>query len=229
MKTSAQILVVCSVALCAGCGGRKSGPASSALVDQLGVYGGPEAARLRVGAGHAAQKQAAREIALPGAVRGTGWHIPWYAPDPKNPTALRRRVMVADAKQGAMDSKIVGKQNVVTIHLRDVHATFYNEGKPSATIDAPFVTTNERDRVIIATGGVTIHSLLDPTAAPRSKPRPSDSTVQADKVVWDSHTTQVVCTGNTRLIIHRQPAADDISSQSNRILYDTEKRTFVAE
>lgn len=124
-----------------------------------------------------------------------------------------------------MDSRTVGKQNVLTVHLRDVHATFYNEGQPSATLNAPAVTTNERDRILIATGGVTIHSVLDPMTAPGQKAKRADTTVQSDKVVWDSHTTQVVCTGNARLF-RTQPGSPDVSSQSNRILYDTAKRTF---
>lgn len=210
MKKSAQIIIVCGLVVVGGCAAPKSGL---------------NAALPSAGAGRAALKQAAKDIILPGAVQGTGWHIPWYAPDPKNPTAPPRRVLVADARQGAMDSKTVGKQNVLTVHLRDVHATFYHEDQPSATLDAPFVTTNERDRILIATGGVTLHSVLDPMTAPGQKAKPSDTTVQADKIVWDSHTTQVVCTGNARLF-QKNPGIQDIHSESNRILYNTATRHF---
>lgn len=154
---------------------------------------------------------------LPGAVRGTGWHIPWYAPDPKNPDGPPQRLLVADAKQGAMDSD----KDVARIRLTDVQATLYHDGKPSATLDAPHVTTNERDRVIVATGGVTIHSLISPRNPRRRVAVPPDSTVTADKVVWDSHKPEVVCTGHARLI-SKQPGSPAIESYSEKIIYNTE-------
>ena len=160
---------------------------------------------------------------LPGAVRGTGWHIPWYAPDPKHPNGPMQRVLVADAKQGAMDSD----KNFARIRLTDVDATLYHDGKPSATLAAPYVTTNEHDRVIVATGGVTIHSLIDPTTINTPKSKPADTTVTADKVVWNSHKTEVVCTGNA-LLIYKQAGSPDITQRSDVILYDTATQRFRA-
>ena len=183
-----------------------------------------------------------RQANFPGEVRGTGWHIPWYAPDPKNPKGPRQRVLVADAKHGVMDSR----KDVLTIHMSDVIATLYQADKPSATILAPHVTTNQRDRIIVATGGVTIHSLIDPTADPKHLPsgqqasgrseggtnvntnQPSDTTVTADKMTWDSHTTTVVCTGNAVLIV-KKPGSPDLTQYADRIIYNTETRVFTAD
>ena len=92
------------------------------------------------------------------------------------------------------------KKDVLTIQLQDVNATLYYADKPSATIEAPHVTANQRDRIVIATGGVTIHSVLDLDATNPAKAKPADTTVTADKMVWDSHTTRVVCTGNAHLV-----------------------------
>jgi hypothetical protein len=189
--------------------------AKDALVDQLGTLGGPEAAKLRVS--KAAKKLADQKRELPGAVKGTGWHIPWYARDPKHPKATPQRLLIADAREGAM----ISKKDVRTLLLQDVKATMYYANKPSATIEAPHVTTNQRDRIIIATGGVTIHSVLDPNAANPTKAKPADTTVTADKMVWDSNTTQVVCTGNAHLV-SKQKGSPTTESFSDTIIYDTE-------
>ena len=183
----------------------------------------------------------ASQANLPGEVRGTGWHIPWYAPDPKNPKRPRQRVLVADAKYGVMDSK----RDFLTIHMTDVIATLYQADKPSATILAPRVTTNEHDRIVVATGRVTIHSLIDPTVHPKSAgtpdngsantsgnkapdPKIANTTVTADKMTWDTHTTNVVCTGNAILVV-KQPGSPDIKQYSQRIIYNTETRAFHAD
>lgn len=246
-----------AVVLCAGSGcnttsAKTSEKTKDVLVDQLSAYGGPQTASLHIPVKnqHKIQHKAvgikpvphAGQSNLPGEVRGTGWNIPWYAPDPKNPKGPRQRVLVADAKRGMMDSK----KDVLAIHMSDVIATLYQADKPSATIIAPHVTTNEHDRIVIATGGVTIHSLIDPTADPKhplseqktslnSKVNPnidsskvSDTTVTSDKMTWDSHTTTVVCTGNAVLIVKRT-GSPDLKQYSNRIIYNTETRVFHAD
>ena len=202
----------------AGIGGCRPRPdkAKDALVDQLGALGGSETAKLRVS--QEAKKLADHKKELPGAVRGTGWHIPWYAPDPKNPKAGLQRVLIADAREGAMGSK----KDVLTIQLQDVNATLYHADKPSATVEAPHVTANQRERVIIATGGVTIHAVFDPMADNPAKAKPADTTITADKVTWDSHTTRVVCTGNAHLV--KRGGSLPIDSVSDIIVYDTETR-----
>ena len=216
MKTTALAYITISLVLVGGCK-PKPDRAKDALVDQLGALGGPEAAKLRVIQN--AKQLADRKKELPGAVRGTGWHIPWYAPDPKNPKAGLQRVLIADAREGAMGSK----KDVLTIQLQDVNATLYYADKPSATIEAPYVTANQRDRILIATGGVTIHSVLDPDAANPTQAKPADTTVTADKMVWDSHTTRVVCTGNAHLV-SKKPGMPVTDSFSDVIIYDTKTR-----
>ncbi len=200
------VYLVFGLAFTGGCGKQKPTPTQGATAKS-------EVATPRTN-GKAAEDKKAE---LPGAVRGTGWHIPWYAPDPKHPNGPVQRVLVADAKQGAMDSD----KNFARVRLTDVHATLYHEGKPSATLDAPHVTTNEHDRVIVATGGVTIHALISPRASQKRVVVPPDSTVTADKVVWDSHRPEVVCTGHARLT-SKQPGSPAIESYSEKIIYNTE-------
>ena len=206
---NAPMFLMClALILAGGCGKTKAGmsPGAKSKAETLSV-----------------KKSEDKRVDLPGAVRGTGWHIPWYASDPKHPDAPTQRLLVADAKQGAMDSD----KDIARIRLTDVQATLYHEGKPSATLVAPHVTTNERDRVIVATGGVTIHSLIDPMAVNKPKSKPTDTTVTADKVVWNSHTTEVVCTGNA-VLIYKQADVPDITQRSDVILYDTATQRFRA-
>ena len=257
----------------------KKGAARDALVDQLNTYGGPATAQLQVG-----KYAQAKQNELPGKVQGTGWHIPWYAPDPKNPRAPLQRILIADAAQGSMDNgdeasipSTPSDQQATTansnanapdaskdqliITLKTVHATLYHDDQPSATLLSPYVKlfqgdrreapkvgglkgggSEERERRVVAWGGVTVHSLEDPTANPktdsntiRSKPsrkqhheEPTRTTVTSDRMDWDMSTTLLVCTGNAVLTVD-QPGSPQIVQRSNKITYDTKTHHFHVE
>lgn len=136
-----------------GCGSKKSTVAKDGLGDQLQV-------------GKSAQ---AKQNELPGRVQGTGWHIPWYAPNPKNPRAPLQRILIADAVEGSMDNgdetsvtstssdpqatttNVTGNapdasKDQLVITLKTVHATLYHEDKPSATLVSPNVKLLQGDR-----------------------------------------------------------------------------------
>lgn len=118
---------------------------------------------------------------LPNAVTGKGWHLPWYTRDPNNP---ERQIPVfqADAQTGAL----TGNTDNITAQLHKVNVVLYRDGKPAATAQAPRLTANRRDKIIVGTGGVRIVSLTDPP----------DTVITADKIRWDTRTSHIVATGS---------------------------------
>jgi hypothetical protein len=135
---------------------------------------------------------------VPGGITGTGWHIPWRAKDPKHPNGPPVIVLIADARNGAMDSQ----DDDVYVRLWHVHAQLFRDRKPSATVDAAEMTTDQHSKVVIGTGGVTIHSL--PGAAKPPHPQdakgenwlPPNTTITADKMTWDTQTSKLIAIGH---------------------------------
>lgn len=155
-----------------GCHARNKGAAKDALVDQLNTYGGPDTAKLKL------KRNAPKKNELPGKITGSGWHIPWYAPDPKNPKAPPQCRLIADAKTGTMDSEESKKANRdFLITLQTVQATLFQNNKPAVHMRAPTLeltqkaavnaparpsartSANDRTHTMVATGGVWINPI----------------------------------------------------------------------
>jgi hypothetical protein len=145
--------------------------------------------------------------ALPAAITGRGWHIPWVTRDPKNPQGPVIPLMVADARTGAMSDE---NRNVV-IDLGGVHVQLYREGAATGDIEAPRVTADERTRVVIGTGGVTVRSRTDPP----------DTVIKADKIAWDTRAGRIVAVGHARVHQLAHDGSPAISQSGGRITFDT--------
>jgi len=173
---------------------------------------GTATATRRPSAAELAKKPETTPAQLPGALTGTGWHIPLYVRDPKNPTGPLLPVMIADAQTGAMTTSDRHGESEVNAQLHGVKAKIFHEGKQTAEISAPQVTTNQITRVLVATGGVTI----------RSVNQKSDVTITADKVVWDTHTTKVIATGHPHIVEKMNGVVDKETTIEHRVIYYTD-------
>lgn len=86
------------------------------------------------------------------------------------------------------------KNETPTLVLNRVRATLFREGVRSAAIQATRITANQRERILVGTGGVTVTSLTTPP----------DAIVTADKVTWNSRDNRITAVGHAHLI--RRPA-----------------------
>jgi len=159
---------------------------------------------------------------LPGGIRGTGWHIPWRTKDPKHPNGPSITVLIADAKNGSMASQ----DDDVMVRLWQVKAQLYHEGRPAATVEAAEITTGQRSKVVIGTGGVIVRSL--PGAALPGKGRqnanglPPNTTITADKMTWDTQTSKLIALGHVHAI-QRQPGSRfPTETYGDQMKYDME-------
>ncbi len=180
-------------------------------VNGCGIPGTATATR-RPSAAVPSKKSENAPAQLPGALTGTGWHIPLYVRDPKNPSGPLLPVMITDADTGAMTTADNHGETEVKAQLHGVKAHLFHDGKPSAEISAPHVTTNQRTRVLVATGGVTIRSVNQKT----------DVTITADKVVWDTHTTKVVATGSPHIFEKKNGVLEKDTTIAHRVIYYTD-------
>jgi hypothetical protein len=165
----------------------------------------------------AAQKKAASaptEPQLPGKVSGKGWQIRWRRRNPKSPAGAPIPVLFADAKSGAL----VNDTDTGTARLQQVHARIFQDGKLSADVEAAQVTANQRDGIILGTGGVTIHSMTDPP----------DTVITSDRMTWDTHTNKLIAEGNAN-VRHRALDGTVSTSSGGRVIYDTATRTVTIE
>jgi len=151
---------------------------------------------------------------LPGGITGQEWHILWSTRNPTQPNGKPLPVVDAHARTGELMDRAEGD----TILLHDVHARLYRNGKPAAIIDAPQVTANQRDRILVGTGGVTLISLADPP----------DTTVKANKITWNTRTDEIVGVGNTH-IVRRLRDGTPFEQIGGRVTYDSKAKDFNIE
>src|SRR5258705_8336032 len=79
---------------------------------------------------------------LPGKIQGMGWHIPWYARDPKNPKGPTIPVLIADAVSG----EITNQNDNPTIAMHQMRAKLFRDGQYIADVEADQVTADQRNR-----------------------------------------------------------------------------------
>lgn len=90
-----------------------------------------------------------------------------------------------------------GRWNVQTLSgiLKDGTGVLYRDDKPKVRFQAPVVEARKSLGVVLARGGVVLHS-IDPPGA----------TVTADRVRWDARNNVLVAMGNVRLT-YRPPGS----------------------
>ncbi len=152
---------------------------------------------------------------LPGRVVGAGWHIPWRVRDPKHPNGPGLPVLIADAETG----EILNSDANPTVQLGNARVKLFRNGLPTADVDAPQLTANQHDRIVIGTGGVRVNSLADPP----------DTVVTADKITWDTRTNVIVAVGNARVVRTPKAGGAALSQSGGRITFDTALKEFVVE
>jgi hypothetical protein len=159
------------------------------------------------------ETEADRQANLPGAITGSGWHIQWRERNPKRPEKPLR-VLEAVAQTG----ELADQDDTNTMRLREVRARLYRNGQAAADIQAPQLTANQRDRILVGTGGVTLTSLADPP----------DTVVTADKITWDTHTGKIAGVGNAH-VLQRLPDGTINEHQGYRVTYNNAEKTFDVE
>lgn len=185
MKIFAAIALCILLALVLGCGKPKGDGAESTAQNTTGQSDYPEAG---FGAGpqpppsqtHSSRSEAGTDI--PGRVTVEGVHIPFRMRDPKHPNGPPIPVLIADARTGTIENQSDNPAG----SLNDVRAKLYRAGEPAANLIAPHMTANLKEKIIIATGGVTLTSLTDPP----------DTVITADRMTWDTRTSKIVATGH---------------------------------
>jgi hypothetical protein len=161
-----------------------------------------------------AEKEAVPIEQLKGAVTGTKWHLPWSVRNPKDPNGKPVRVMLADAELGAMKND----DGNMRVHLQQVKARLFRDGKPAAYVEARQISANRKERIIVGTGNVIVHSLSDPP----------DTVIKADKMRWDTRTSIIVAIGNA-FLTRRLPDGKLATSRSDQVTFDTKLKDFIIE
>ena len=127
--------------------------------------------------------------------------------DPKMPGRLLAVVKVRAFQGGSVTQGFLGD-------MTQVHARLYQQGKPSATLDAPRAHGSQnsatKNVVIIGTGGVVIKSLTEP-----------GTRLTADTVVWYASINRIVASGHA--VYYNSKTA--ITFQSPTIIADTKLKS----
>lgn len=144
---------------------------------------------------------------LPGSVTGKGLHVVWY--DRQSASGPLVTSMVADARAGSLTRSAGGGDS----RLSDARAVLYRHGRPEATIQAPVLFADERSPTVTGTGGVTVVSIADPR----------DTTLHADRVVWDRRTGILTATGHA-VVIRRVPGKPPQTAAGAVIVYNISSR-----
>ncbi|HZT43103.1 MAG TPA: hypothetical protein VFA07_13120 [Chthonomonadaceae bacterium] len=147
---------------------------------------------------------------LPGKITGTGFHIPITRRDPKNPNGPPIPILTADAQSGTLQNE---GDNPATF-LEGVRARLFRNGKPAADLFAPQMTYDRSKKTVIATGGVKLVSL----------PTPSQTTVTADQMTWDTSTSHIVAVGHAFATTHQN--GTDIQQSGGRITIDMARKPY---
>ncbi len=151
-------------------------------------------------------KMQAKELReLKGAITGAGWHIPWSVRDPKHPNGKPIKVLIADAEQGALKND----DGNIRMGLENARVKLFQDGAPTANINAKILSANRDDNVVIGTGGVVVNSLQ----------KPPNTVITAEKMVWDTATTKVIAVGNAQ-VKHRLKNGTLATSSGGRVTLD---------
>jgi len=118
--------------------------------------------------------------AAPPSLGGNAQGITVNLPDPKLPGKLLCEIRADSASGQSAGNGFLGQ-------MRNVHARLYQQGRPSATLDAPNATGNSvgKSVVVTGTGRVTVLSLSQP-----------GTKLLADTVVWYASINKLQATGH---------------------------------
>jgi hypothetical protein len=145
---------------------------------------------------------------------------PHSTPTPNNArvTAPRMYVEQADTrhagrllwKMWARDVDVISPVQTVYATFRNVHAVLFNNGTPSATVDAPVVHADNEQFAINGSGRVLVKSLVQ-----------RGSWLKADTVTWYAHKNKGVATGNVVMF----SAPSGMTVHTPRLYFDTALKT----
>lgn len=141
---------------------------------------------------------------IPGEISGLGWRIHWFNRSTTGNRALQP-VIIADSSHGSINDPANP-----TIILYDVAAKIFREGAQTGTIHAPVIAANQRDKILTATGGVTLTSATEPP----------DTVITGDAMTWDTSKNKLVVTGNARAVVTRPDEKPDTTT-GDRLVFDT--------
>ncbi len=141
---------------------------------------------------------------IPGEITGTTWHIRWLNPAATGNHDLQT-VVLADSAHGS-----VSDPANPTITLYEVAAKIFRDGAQTGTVYAPVVAANQRDKVLLATGGVKLTSITDPP----------DTVVTGDAMRWDTTRNRLVVIGNARAVVLR-PGQKPDTTTGDTLVFDT--------
>ena len=148
-------------------------------------------------------------------VQGSGWYLPWYKRDPKNPNGKGIPVLIAQAKTG----EIVRRNNSPEILMFTVHAKLFQKGIHAADLDAGKIRANQRDERIFGSGGCKVVSLLNP----------ADTVLTADRIVWDAKKSLFTADGNAHIVRQPKNGGVPVSQEGNTIVFDLVHNTFTVQ
>jgi hypothetical protein len=154
-------------------------------------------------------------LELVGKVQGSGWYLPWYKRDPRNPNGKRIPVLIAQAKTG----EIVRRNNEPEIVMYTVHAKLFQKGVHAADLDAGKIRANQRDERIFGSGGCKVVSLLNP----------ADTVLTADKITWDARKSLFTADGNAHIVRQPKNGGVPVSQEGGRIVFDLVHNTFTVQ
>jgi hypothetical protein len=146
---------------------------------------------------------------LPGKIKGQGWHIPWYMRDPKHPNGPPVPVLIADADTG----EIVNHNGNPAIVMWKVRARLFREGAYAADVVAAKITANQRDQILVGTGGCKVTSPLEN----------AETVVTADKITWNTKASKIVAVGHAHVVRRPRNSSRDnppITQEGGKITYD---------
>ncbi len=135
---------------------------------------------------------------------GTGWNIKIQSRGQHGSGPLE---IVLQAKA---DTGEVRDPHDLTVQLKGVRAQLYHEGLHTATITAPIASANQKQKTLIAEGGVTVTSLTDPP----------DTVVTSDKLYWNAAHNELVAEGHARAVM-RTHEGGIRSTTGDRLYFDT--------
>ncbi|MHB1459522.1 MAG: hypothetical protein ACYC0V_21635 [Armatimonadota bacterium] len=106
-------------------------------------------------------------------------------------------------KAGLKEGKALQSGNDTIVEIVDVKSSLFHDGRISATMDAPKVTADSRNRMLTASGGVKITSSQ------------GNGYFTAEKVVWKSKENKVYGYGDVRM------QKGSISASASEVVADT--------
>ncbi|HLJ54637.1 MAG TPA: hypothetical protein VKT77_06315 [Chthonomonadaceae bacterium] len=150
-----------------------------------------------------------------GKIDGSGWYLPWYVRDPKNPEGPPVPVLLADAQTGEILKRVGGPEVV----LHGVNAKLFQKGVHAANVVAATVRADQQADKVYATGGCRVTSLVNP----------KDTVLTSDRMTWDIAASRIVAQGHAHVERRPKDAGLPFTQDGGTIVYDLEHNTVTVE